>query len=233
MKKRLSLFKIIFLITKIFCVLWLCLKLWKQNTFHIYFSLPFQGVFLCVLVAQLWLALCDPMDYSPSDSSAQGILQDRMLEWVAMPSSRGSSRSRDWTRVCCIAGRFFTIWATRKPPSRGLPMLINLVLANPWCSLMLWFCFHRWKEILRILVICQRSVMLLLLLSRFSCVQLCNPIGGVAGFSVPGILQARTLDWVAISLPNACMPTESIQSCSTLWDPKDSSPPGSSVHRIL
>ena len=42
------------------------------------------------------------------------ILQEKILEWVAMPSSRGSSQPRDQTQVSCIAGRFFTIWATRK-----------------------------------------------------------------------------------------------------------------------
>ena len=41
--------------------------------------------------AQLYLALCDPMDYSPPGSSVRGILQARILEWVAIPSSRGSS----------------------------------------------------------------------------------------------------------------------------------------------
>ena len=44
-----------------------------------------------------------------------GILQARILEWVAMPSSRESSQHRDWTHVSCIAGGFFTIWATRDP----------------------------------------------------------------------------------------------------------------------
>ena len=52
--------------------------------------------------------------YSPSGSSAHGILQVRILEWVAIPFSRGSSRPRDWTQVSCIAGRFFTVWATRE-----------------------------------------------------------------------------------------------------------------------
>ena len=45
-----------------------------------------------------------------------GILQARILEWVAFPFSRGSSQPRDWTQVSCIAGRFFTIWATREAP---------------------------------------------------------------------------------------------------------------------
>ena len=47
-----------------------------------------------VLVAQPCLTLCDPMDCSPPGSSVHGILQARMLEWVTMPSSRGSSRPR-------------------------------------------------------------------------------------------------------------------------------------------
>ena len=57
---------------------------------------------------------CSPMDCSPPGSSVQGILQARILEWVAMPSSRGSSQPRDWTQVSCIASRFFDIWATKE-----------------------------------------------------------------------------------------------------------------------
>ena len=53
------------------------------------------------------------MDCSPPSSSVYGILQARMLEWVAIPFSRGFSQPRDQTQVSCIAGRFFTIWAPR------------------------------------------------------------------------------------------------------------------------
>ena len=53
--------------------------------------------------------LCDPMDYT-----VHGILQASILEWVAYPFSRGSSRPRNWARVSCIAGRFFTSWANRE-----------------------------------------------------------------------------------------------------------------------
>ena len=52
------------------------------------------------------------MDCSRPGSSAHGISQARALEWVAIPFSRGSSWPRDWTWVCCISGRFFTLWAT-------------------------------------------------------------------------------------------------------------------------
>ena len=55
------------------------------------------------------------MDCSLPVFSVHGILQARILEWIAMPSSRGSSWRRDWTQVSCTAGRFFAVWATRKP----------------------------------------------------------------------------------------------------------------------
>ena len=60
-------------------------------------------------VAQLWPTLWDPMDCSLSGSSVHGILQVRILEWVAISSSRGSSEPRDRTRVSCIAGGRFIV----------------------------------------------------------------------------------------------------------------------------
>ena len=63
-------------------------------------------------VAQSCLTLCDPMDYSPPSSSVHGILQARILEWVAIPFSRESSQRRYPTQVSCISGSFFTNWAT-------------------------------------------------------------------------------------------------------------------------
>jgi len=66
------------------------------------------------LVTQSCLTLCDPMDCSPPGSSVHGILQARILEWVAMPSSRGSSQPKDRTQVSRIVGGFFTIWATNE-----------------------------------------------------------------------------------------------------------------------
>ena len=58
--------------------------------------------------------LWDPMDYSLPGSSVHGILQWRLLEWVAISFLRGSSEPRDQTRVSCIAGRFFTVWGTKE-----------------------------------------------------------------------------------------------------------------------
>ena len=56
------------------------------------------------------------MDCSPPGSSIHGIFHARILEWVAISFSRGSSQPRDWTLVPGVAGRFFTVWATREAP---------------------------------------------------------------------------------------------------------------------
>ena len=66
------------------------------------------------LVAESCPTLWDPVDGSPPGSTVHGILQARILEWVTISSSRGSSQPRDQTQVSCIAGRLFTIWASRE-----------------------------------------------------------------------------------------------------------------------
>ena len=71
--------------------------------------------------------LC-PTLYNPVDYTVLGILQARILEWVAIPFSRRSSQARDRTQVSRIAGGFFTSWATRE--ARG-PLMVGLVL---WVS---------------------------------------------------------------------------------------------------
>ena len=63
-----------------------------------------------VLVAQSCPVLCPP------GSSVHGISQARILEWIAIFFSRGSSQPRNWTQVSCITCRFFTVWATREAP---------------------------------------------------------------------------------------------------------------------
>ena len=68
-----------------------------------------------VLVAQLCLILCNPMDCSPPGSSVHKIFQTRILEWIIILFSREFSWPRDQTLVC-IAGTSFTIWATREAP---------------------------------------------------------------------------------------------------------------------
>ena len=65
---------------------------------------PFSGPLLLLLEL-----FCNPMDCSPLGSSVYGISQARILEWVAISFSRGSSRPRDRTHVSCVAGRFLTV----------------------------------------------------------------------------------------------------------------------------
>ena len=65
-------------------------------------SYDWSQLCVCAQSLQLCLTLCGPVDYSPSDSSVHGILQVRILGWVAMVSSRGSSAPRDWTPVSYI-----------------------------------------------------------------------------------------------------------------------------------
>ena len=98
-------------------------------------------------VASVCLTLCDPMDCSPAGSSVHGILQARILEWVAIPSSRESSQPRDWdwvSCVSCIASSFFFCffffyhWAAREVLSE-----INVhKLCNKTNQYLGW---HYWK----------------------------------------------------------------------------------------
>ena len=87
--------------------------IFQKDCFHVVWIMTWK---VQVLVAQLYPTLCNPMGYSLPGSSVHEILQARMLEWVVTSSSRETSWPRDWTRVSCITGRFFTIWATRGRP---------------------------------------------------------------------------------------------------------------------
>ena len=81
------------------------------------------------LLLQSCLTLCNPMGCSPPDFSVHEILQARILEWVAMPSSRGSSQPRDQTQVSHIVGGFFTIWFS------SVQLLSHVRLfATPWIA---------------------------------------------------------------------------------------------------
>ena len=113
------------------------------------------------------------------DFTVFGILQDRIVEWVAFPFSRESSQPRDRTQISHIAGGFFTIWATREAQYKGLA---TAAAAK----------------------------------SLQSCPTLYDPIdSSPPGSAVPGILQARTLEWVAISFSNAWKWSYSVMSDSS------------------
>ena len=97
--------------------------------------------------SHVWL-FCNPMHCSPPGSSVHGIFQTRILEWVAMPSSRGSSWPSDQTHVSCgscIAGGFFTTVPLGKPwpdiyvfPNKGFAFAnksIPLIFSSAHCCL--------------------------------------------------------------------------------------------------
>ena len=99
-------------------------------------SFPFFSYSLSLLrhlpecyTAQSCPTLCNHMDCSLPDSPIHGTFQARILEWVAISFSRGSSRPRDWTRVSCIVGRCSTIWTTREVRKTFTWKLQN---ARPW-----------------------------------------------------------------------------------------------------
>ena len=159
-------------------------------------------------VAQSSSTLCDTMDCSLQAPMSMGVLQARILEWVAMPSSRGSSQPRDRTQVSHIAGRFFTIWATREAPPPPLfvffidilnqvgevLLVLNFLINEGWpfktFSCILWdFCFN--------LLMIKWNVLV-----AQSCPTVCDPMdNSLPGFSVHGIFQVRILDGLPILSP--------------------------------
>ena len=123
-----------------------------------------------VLIAQLCLTLCNPMDFSPPGSSVHRVLQARILEWVAIPFSRWFSRPTNQTWVSHMAGSFFTIWATREatieiytnwrriphlplPPVPGISACMWLTILNIMQYLFFsdWLLLLNWKYSLYIL----------------------------------------------------------------------------------
>ena len=108
-------------------------SLWEHGLQCARFLYPSSGLIylLVCLVTQLCPTLWDPMDCIACQAPLfMEIVQARILEWVAIPSSRGSSQHRDLTQVSCIVGSFFTIWVTRelKFMSIELMMLFNSLI---------------------------------------------------------------------------------------------------------
>ena len=96
-------------------------------------------IFCCCLVAQSCRTLWDSMDGSPSGSSVRGISQARILEWVVLSFSRGSSQLRDQTCISCLADGFFTTEPPEKPllnphktPKMNVPLLEKRVVRLSW-----------------------------------------------------------------------------------------------------
>ena len=153
-------------------------------------SLLFTMLCVCAKSLQSCTTLCSTMDCSLPCSSVHGILQVRILEWVAMPSSRGSSQSRDGTQVSCIAGVFFTIWATREAHSG--------IVLNYYTRLFFMACFNYFVHActcnLKSILYPGKKVKVKVKVAQ-SCPTLCNPTDcSPPGSPVPEILQVRILE---------------------------------------
>ena len=184
------------------------------------------------------------MDYSLPGSPLHGTLQGRILEWVAIPFARGSSWPRDQTQVSQIAGKFFTIWATREalrqagnPPnlidsnSSDLYLPLHLVVLqeelglywNAWSNQSPFRC--RSKGVTSNL---HRSHWVESEVVQ-SCPTLCDPMDcSLPDSSIQEISQTRILEWVAISFSRrSSQPRDWTQvsrivgRCFTIWATRD------------
>ena len=159
-------------------------------------------------VTQSCPTLRDPVDYSPSSSSVHKLLQVRILEWVAMTSSRGSSPSSKIELaaakslqlcpiLCDFLGKNTEVGSHFLLLGTFLTQGSNLGL--PHCGQSLYHLSHQGSPRKPSWFIAAAAAK-----SLQSCPTLHDPIdGSPSGSPVPGILQARTLEWVAISFSNA------------------------------
>ena len=155
----------------------------KEAVVHIY-----NGILWTVLVAQSCPTLCNPTNCSPPSFSVHGILQTRILEWISIPFSRRTSQPRDQTLVSCLAGRFFTVWATGKSPTMEF---YSAIKRNAFESvLMSWM---NLEPIIQSEVSQKEKYKYCMKVKATqSCLTLCDPM------IVHGILQAKILEWVAL-----------------------------------
>ena len=169
---------------------------------------------------QLCPPLCNPQDCSPPGSSVHGILQERILEWVAISFSRGSSQLRDQTWVSCIAGRFFTIWATREALASHIPYHIPLISNSCcFCLLNISLSCPAFPSPMTNMRCCAKSLQ--------SCPTLCDPAYcSPPGSFVHGVLQAsmpssrgtsRLRDWTHVSYVSC---TGRFFTISATWEPQ-------------
>ena len=157
---------------------------------------------------------------------------------------QGISQPRDWTHISGTGRRILYHQTIREahglncvPPNSYVEALIpygNLFGDNAFKKVIKVKCGYKAGVLMLWMRLVPLQEAAAAAKSLQSCPNLCSPIdSSPPGFSIPGILQARILEWVAISFSNACMYAKSFQSYPTLCDPMDRSSPGSSVHGIL
>ena len=166
------------------------------------------------------------MDCSLPGSSVHGIMQARILKWIAIFFSRGSSWPRNQTQVSCIAGRFFTNWATREESLCCLKLegldkeILDTIL--PLLKLQAHFRSWQWSPYMYVYTYVSIQCQLLSRVQLFLTLWTSLP-----GSSVNGILQARILEWVAISFSReSSQPRDRTRSPALQANSLPSEPPG-------
>ena len=184
---------------------------------------------MCVLVAQSFPTLCNPTNYNPPGSSVHGILQARILEWVAISFSRGSSQPRVQSQVSHIAGRFFTFWATREAKIyRSLGISLTNFQLLPICSFHLCSGFKHWKDWIEHIIFTDSELDLSrpIFYSKFTAFILTSR--SLQLFFIRIVILKPML--IIVTCMHAWVHA---QACPTLCNPMDYSPPGSSVHGVF
>ena len=166
-------------------LLWFSLR---TTLHHLHLSLFLRIKSLTyVLSCSVVSSSCDSIDCSPAGSSVHGILQARMVEWVAISFSRGSSWPRDRTQVSCIAGRLFTDWVMGEGQSNHYVQLTQgegkLHLLKGRVSKNVWTCFlNNQSRKVECLVIFVIWAMFLVCVHIYACVHLLEWLGFVTLF---------------------------------------------------
>ena len=146
----------VYLINSIVCQMYskvnqFCIYIYPKNwiefpTLYTVSLLVIYFKYVCVYAQSLCVWLCDPVDCSPQGSSLCGIFQARILEWVAMPSSWGSSQPRDRNHISCVAGGSFTT------SHQESPYFIYVCMLS--CSSCVWLFGTLWTVYILYIVVC-------------------------------------------------------------------------------
>ena len=184
-----------------------------------------------MLVTQSCLTLWEPMNHSPPGSSVHGILQARIMAWVAIPFSRRSSWPRDWTWDSCIAGGLFTIWEKS---------IMGLILSYKTCPL--WWEDHVimvWSsEIVHLWLLVAWEMMMMNTVKK----KIVNSINHIIISQLhyqKVISQGKELylplclHYLEFFLEHSVQFSSVTQSCLNLCNPMDCSMPGLPVHHQL
>ena len=209
---------------------------WKHiYMFYLFF---FWRIHACVCT-QLGPTLFDPMDYSLPGSSVHEISQARILEWVAIFSYRGSSWPRDRNCIFCTDSLPLSHKDESHRSQKSLPSgRSSWTIGTGWSPSLLLQCLcpptpppeHQAPTGLMAAAAAAKSLQ--------SCPTLCDPRdGSPPGSPIPGILQARILEWVAISFSNAWKWKVKVKSHScvrllaTPWTAAHQAPPSMGFSR--